>query len=76
MGDMDWKPEDLNAEQRADMVSYYKKHMIYGLLMISIGVIIAIASFSSGNRGVLLYGLIIYGIYDFFKGLNGYITYR
>jgi hypothetical protein len=73
---MDWRPEDLNSEQRADMVSYYKKHMVYGVLMIGVGVIVAVVSFNSGNRVVLFYGLIIYGIYDFFKGLNGYLTFR
>ena len=72
---MDWRPEDLSSEQREEMVGYYKKHMIYGVLLVAVGIVIAVASLNSG-RGVIFYGIIIYGIYDFFKGLNGYITYR
>lgn len=73
---MDWAPEDLSKEQRQEMVDYYKRHMIYGALWFIGGSLITVISLTNGNGGVITYGAIIYGIYDFFRGLNGWMTYR
>lgn len=73
---MDWRPEDLSPEQRQEMVEHYKKHMIYGLLWFAGGSLITFVTLQSGNRVIVAWGAILWGIIDFFKGLNGYLTFK
>lgn len=73
---MDWRPEDLTAEQRQEMADHYKKHMLYGFLWAAGGTAVTVVSINSGQGGIIAWGAIIFGIYDFFKGLNGYMTYK
>lgn len=73
---MDWNREDLTAEQRAEVCAHYQKHMLYGFLWAAGGTIVTVATMSSGRGGVIFWGAIVFGIFDFFKGLNGYLTYR
>ena len=73
---MDWDPNELTASQRQEMVESAQRHMFYGFLWMAGGIGITYYSMTNGNGGVITYGAIIYGVYDFFKGLNGWITYR
>jgi hypothetical protein len=74
--DTDWQPSDLSPSQRKEMADHYFKHMIYGVLWCVGGTVATVLSFSSGRGGVLFWGAIIFGIYDFFKGLGGWLKFR
>ena len=58
------------------MVDHYKKHMLYGFLWAAGGTAVTVISISNGRGGIIAWGAIIFGIYDFFKGLNGYMTFK
>ena len=70
----DWDPKDLTAQQREEFVTYYRNHMIYGVLWAGGGTIVTVISLQTG--GIIAYGAIIYGIFDFFKGLSGWLKYK
>jgi len=73
---MDWAPEDLSAEQRQEVCDHYKRHMIYGALWCGGGLAVTVLTFSGGRGGLLCYGAIIWGLIDFCRGFNGYLTYK
>ena len=76
---MDWEQNDLTQEQREEFAEAYWKQMIYGILWVVGGVLVVIAMISSRNVskvGFIAWGSILYGIFNFFRGLGGWIKYR
>lgn len=75
MGD-DWEPHELTVDQRKEFADAYFRKMISGLLWAGGGTAVTLATMASGRGYVLFWGAIIFGIWDFFKGLNGWMKYR
>jgi len=72
----DWRPEDLTDEQRKDLADGFFQHMIYGILWCVGGVVLTLFTLSMGRVGIVFWGAIVYGIYDFFKGLGGWMKFK
>ena len=72
----DWEPHELPNEQRKELADAYFRHMIYGILWTVGGTVVTLLTLSSGRGGIVFWGAIIFGIYDFFKGLVGWLKYR
>jgi hypothetical protein len=75
MGD-DWEPHELSLEHRKEFADAYFRKMMFGLLWAGGGTLVTVWSMTNGRGGILFWGAIIFGIYDFFKGLNGWLKYR
>lgn len=73
---MDWEPQDLPAHQRQEMAESYKKHMIYGLMWVAGGTIVTALTISSGQGGIIAWGAIVFGLFDFFRGFNGWMKFK
>lgn len=73
---MDWEPNELTAEQRKEVAEGYKKHMIYGLLWMGGGALVTVATISSGRGGIITWGAILFGAFDFFRGFNGWMKFK
>jgi len=73
---MDWDPNELTAEQRQEVADSYKKHMLYGVLWIAGGAIVTVLTISSGRGGIIAWGAMLFGAFDFFRGLNGWMKYK
>lgn len=59
-----------SPEGRQRLASNYKRHMLYGVLWIAGGVIATMAF-----PGWIFWGAVVFGLYDFFKGLFGWLKY-
>jgi hypothetical protein len=70
-----------SPEVKAVLASKYARHMLYGALWaIGGGIATAIgyssaSSSSGGGTYIVFWGAIVFGIYDFFKGLSGWSKY-
>ena len=72
----DSEPHELPDPLRKEMADAYFRHMIYGILWAGGGTLVTLLTLSSGRGGLIFWGAIIFGIYDFFKGLAGWLKYR
>lgn len=73
---MDWDPNELTAEQREEVAAAYRKHMIYGVLWIAGGAIVTVATISAGKGGIIAWGAMLFGAFDFFRGFSGWMKYK
>jgi hypothetical protein len=66
-------------EGRKTLAAQYARHMLYGVLWVVGGIIATVigysAASSSGGSYYVFWGAVVFGIYDFFKGLFGWIKY-
>jgi hypothetical protein len=68
-----------SPEGRQAMVAKYKRAMLSGVLWAVGGIIVTIVTYqlaSSGGTYVIAWGAVIFGIYDFVRGLIGWLKYR
>ena len=66
-------------EGRQVMASKYKRHMLYGILWAAGGLAVTIATYEAASEGgwfIVAWGAIIFGIYDFVRGLVEWLRYR
>ena len=67
------------SEGRQAMARQYKRHMLYGILWAAGGTAVTIATYEAASEGgwfIVVWGAIIFGIIDFFRGLFGWLKYR
>lgn len=71
-----------SPEGRQVMAAKYKRAMLSGVLWAIGGIVVTVVSYNlarSGSFGgtyVIAWGAVIYGIYDFIRGLIGWLKYR
>jgi hypothetical protein len=68
-----------SPEGRQAMASKYKRAMLFGVLWTVGGIIATVISVnvaSSGGTYFVFWGAVIFGIYDFIRGLIGWLKYR
>ncbi len=58
----------------------YVKHMLSGLIWAVGGTVVTAATYGAASDGggtyVVAWGAIVFGLYDFFKGLFGWMKYK
>jgi len=76
--------EDLAAfhktpEGRKALAKRYARHMLFGILWVVAGLLFTAITYSmakAGGKYWVAWGAVIFGLYDFFKGLFGWLKYR
>jgi hypothetical protein len=73
-------PDAAAPEDRAALARKYAKSMRNGILWAVGGAVITAATYrrasSQGGTYFVTWGAIVFGIYDFFKGLFGWLKYK
>jgi hypothetical protein len=67
-----------SPEARKALASQYARHMLYGILWAGGGTAVTVATYQAASAGgsyVVAWGAIAFGIYDFFRGLFGWMKY-
>ncbi len=66
-----------SPEGRQVMAAKYKKMMLVGIGFAVVGVIITVATYSAASRSggtyFVWWGAVVFGIYDFIRGLAGWL---
>lgn len=68
-----------SPDGRNQIAAGYAKHMLYGALWIIGGAVMTAWTYSAASNGgtyVVTWGAIIFGIFDFLRGLIGWIKYK
>lgn len=68
-----------SPEGRQAMVAKYKRAMLSGVLWAVGGIVVTLVTLNlakSGGTYVIAWGAVIFGIYDFVRGLIGWLKYR
>ena len=69
---------DESAEDRKELASECARHMVYGVLWAVGGTLVTVATYEAASEGetyVVAWGAILFGIFDFFRGLFGWLKY-
>ena len=69
-----------NLEENKVLANKYARTMLYGVIWAVGGTIVTMATYSAASKGggtyVVAWGAILFGIFDFFKGLFGWLKYK
>ncbi len=68
-----------SPEGRQELAKKNLRHMIFGVLWIAGGLLFTAITYSAASPGGkywVAWGAVVFGLYDFFKGLFGWLKYR
>jgi len=70
---------EVTPEGQKKLANTYARHMLYGILWAVGGTVVTVLTYAAaigGGTYIIAWGAIAFGIFDFFRGLIGYLKYK